>query len=247
MDTLLIVNKEGICLEQTLPLGIFNIGNSKDNDLILPFISDVNISFLRYENFCLPKINGDARSSEGPWGKKVEKQCVLTFEDYTFIYFPNILIQRSKVKDWDASTFPREADKNDYPEKLLIFLLNVIQADQGAILFLRESILKVVVSKKIEFQDQSEVFLQRILESKKEEMVINMSYNTHTLLFKSGLTPLDFCLIQYPVGIDKVVLYLPRTKNMAALPEGILTTLLSLSAGNLATHLLLKNQKELRI
>ena len=247
MDTLLIVNEEGIYIEHPIWPGVLNIGPQNENDIILPINPSSSISFIKNDNYCIPKINGESKSSEGAWGKKLKKQSVLIFENYTFIYLPNIQIKKSKIKDWDASKFPKNSEKLDYPERLLEFLLTIIEADQGAILLFKESSLTTLATKKIKLRDQSELFLQRILESKNDEMVVNMSYNNHTLLFKAGLTPLDFCLIQYPIGdMEKVVLYLPRTRSMGELPKGIMTTLLSLSAGNLVNHLLFERHRELQ-
>jgi DNA-binding NtrC family response regulator len=241
MDSLLIISPDGTCKELVLETGVLSIGADASNDVVLPIRGFV--TFIKQGQSTHAKNSGDVKG-KGDWGKELKDSTVLSYDGHTFIYVPQVLIQRSKLKDWDASKLPKNATKASYPDELLDFLLDMMGADQGAILLLDQRMLRTLASKKIQLRDQAEIFLQRLLEGHADESVINMNYNTHTLLFQAGLTPLDFCLIQHPISeAEKIVLYLPRTKAMKDIPEGMLLTMLGLCAGNVTSHLLHKRHK----
>lgn len=243
MDTLLIIQKDGETLEFNLGTGVFTIGAGNENDLILP-LESTTLSFLTKEKSFLAKINGDGKKASGEWGKELKDKTILSFGDYTIVYLPGVKLRRDKIKDWIPEHIPQDPKKSSYPADLLNFLLEIMAADQGSILLLEKGQLTTLATKKIQLRDQAEVFLQRILDSRPGESVINMNYNTHTLLFQAGLTPLDFCIIQHELSeTEKIVLYLPRTASMNEIPEGMMLTVLNLCAGNLVSHLMFKKYK----
>jgi len=245
MDSLLIIDKTGKCIEAELDIGVLTIGSSFDNDIILP-IGDATLSFIKKEDHCYGQLDGSGEVATN-WGKKLKSQTFLTFENYLFVYIPKIKVNRAELKDWNFSDLPNKPERLDYPKHLLNFLLKIIGSDQGAILYLKNKKLTDLATKKISLRNQAELFLLRILEGNNTDHIIDMKYSTHTLLFDAGLSPLDFCIIQHVISSDeKIVLYLPRTKSMNEIPKGMLATILSLCAGNLANHILHQKNKKLK-
>ncbi len=246
MDTLLIIDQNGKCIEAELNIGVLTIGRGFDNDIVLP-INNATLSFIKKEDYCYGQLDGSGEVASN-WGKKLKSQTFLTFDNYLFVYIPKIKVNRAELKDWNFKDLPSRPEKLDYPKQLLNFLLKIIDSDQGAILHLKNNKLTDMAAKKISLRNQAELFLLRILESNNSEAIIDMKYNTHTLLFDAGLSPLDFCIIQHSISADeKIVLYLPRTKNMNEIPKGMLATILSLCAGNLANHILHQKNKRLKM
>lgn len=246
MDTLLIIDSLGKMQKLVIDTGLTTIGHQAECDITIPLKSG-NLTIIRKIDEYDFEIGGNRKGAEGPFGFGLKQTALFRYDDYTFIYLFHTLLQKDQLQDWDINQFPKSPARATYPDDLLKFLLGIINADQGAILLLKEGTLNTLATKTVKLRDQAELFINRILENRGDETVIHMSYNTHTLLFQAGLTPLDFCIIQYPINDDeRVVLYLPRTKNMKALPEGMLMTMLSLCAGNLVNHLLIKKYKKLQ-
>lgn len=247
MKNLIIIDKEKYLKTYDLTKVVTTIGPAGDNDIIVPELPHPGFSIIdEGEDLRLLPLDPKTKSPALKWNTSQTGPSCYSIGEVTFILLPEIKYpEKDQAADWDFSLLPKNPKDDNFPNKLLEFLLHAVSAHQGALFYYKDNELKTLSSQNLEMKSDGKLFLCNYLNENREKFV-RMSFQTHTLLFHAGLEPCDFILTRANC-LDKgeVVLYLPEPTIKGKFPEGILKSLLTLTSLSLSLHLVYVYNKNL--
>ncbi len=246
---MVIIDKSGHKKMIMLDKKLTTFGGTQDFDVTLNELMDCSFSVLQ-EQHSLKLIPVDRLSSKrykGCWNTSFSGAEILSGEKLSITFVPGITLPpKQDIGDWDFQDLPKDPRKNDYPQRLLEFLLNATGITAGGLFHRQGGNLKTIAEKNLKMKDRSEIMLNQFLESSTDDLVVHLNFDTHTVLFEAGLNPSNFILIRSKLTEDgEIVLYLPEPEYAETVPEGILSSMLYFASHGLSLHLAYRLNKRL--
>ena len=220
------------------------VGSDDNYDLQIPLPFEGGFSILkRGQNYKLMAFNKKVEKSlKGHWDQDCTGVQSFQSSNLKIVFYPvGKDSSPEKIKDWDYENLPKDYRCENYPFELLDFVIESHQITKGALFLKRGNFTHCLAKKNLKLRDQSMQLVTNFIEESNES-VLELNFDTHTLLFNAGLEPENFLLIRHSLYEEgEVILYIP--KGQSEIPKGILTTLLYLLSRSLSLHLSFKNNK----
>ena len=174
------------------------------------------------------------------WGDQVGFGDFWGNEDLQFVVMEKKdTLTNSTIKDWDFSALPKNPQKKTYPEEVLSFIKSSLKISQVALFKRSHNLLTVIASDGLVVQDKTSFLLNTLIEENLEKTLIEVQYNTHSLIFKDPNNISNYTLIRNSISPHTdLVLYITNpNQSLTHVPMGVLASLAFLFSHGLSLYL----------
>ncbi|MFZ4715188.1 MAG: sigma 54-interacting transcriptional regulator [Bacteriovoracaceae bacterium] len=226
------------------------VGDSPDFDVTITSLGKISFSILQEEKgIKVLALEDSGNKIKGNLNKLFTEAQTFKVNNLEFILIPDLNLDsliNTKV-DWKPENLPMNPTASDYPERLLQFILNSTGLSSGALFHLKNNHLRMINSEKMEMTDKTEFLIKEFIHQNAHQTIINVNFETHSLLFKANQVMGQFLLIKTPVSAEEsFFLYMPKPIEQS-IPEGVLQTLLLLTINSLSLHVLKNEERKRRL
>lgn len=225
------------------------VGNNSEYDIQIKSLLGGGFSILKNaEKLKLIPIDEKTNKAiKGNWDKEFDSVEIFRMKkDLKIILLPEFFHDHESVfKDWNFEDLPKNPRNDKFPQKVLDFILNSIEASEGGLFLRKGELLTTIAKKNLKLKASAENLINKYLDTHRSKEVLRLNFETHSVLFMAGFRSCNFLLIRSDLEDEgEIILYVPEPDNKKRFPDGILCTLLYLTSQALSLHLAyLKNKK----
>jgi len=220
---------------------VTSIGNGPDYDIAVN--SEKSLSFMILQDngeVSFVPMNEKLKNFSGPWKKPLKQNSFLEVDQLIFIFLYNFnqnSLPTPHILDWNFNELPKNFRQKDYPEKLLNFILQNLNLEQGIFLLKSADSLKEICRKNLKLNDCALFYLNEMLLDPKDSVIL-VDPLKHSSIFKSDQADeKSYYLVRTQLEDEQeLILYIPQ-KQGQILPHGMLKTLLYFVSQSIYAHL----------